>query len=175
MIPLARRIYETEIRVLSHAQPLLLLALRLYWGYQFFLTGRGKLLNIERTAAFFESLDIPLPLLNAYMAGTTECFCGLLLLIGLGVRITTIPLIITMLVAYVTAHNQELAALLSDPDVFVTAPPFLFLLASVIVLVFGPGWISADGFIQKFVLERKAVSSTTSGNAHPAGASTARH
>jgi len=149
MIQLARRIYEKEVQILNHAQPVLLLLIRLYWGYQFFLTGKGKLLNIERTAGFFESLNIPLPLVNAYMAGATECFCGLLLLFGVASRMTSIPLIFTMLVAYATAHRNELSSIFSNPDAFVSAAPFLFLLASTIVLVFGPGWISVDGAFEK--------------------------
>jgi putative oxidoreductase len=160
MIAYGRRLYELEIHLLTHLQPVLLLALRLYWGYQFFLTGRGKLMNIERTASFFESLQIPLPLLNAYMAGATECFCGLLLLFGFASRLSTIPLIVTMCVAYATAHTQELGQLFSNPDAFVTAPPFLFLFASTIVLVFGPGWISADGVIQHYILRRCPIPST---------------
>ena len=39
-------------------------------------------------------------------------------------------------------EQEALHALTSDPDKFVTAAPFLFLLASLIVLAFGPerGW-----------------------------------
>lgn len=173
MLPFVRRFYEYEIKLLSHAQPVLLLVLRLYWGYQFFLTGCGKLLNIDRTAGFFASLHIPMPLLNAYMAGLTECVCGLLLLIGLASRITTIPLIVTMLVAYGTAHTQELAGLFTNPDGFVSAPPFLFLLASLIVLVFGPGWISVDGLIRKFVLGQCSSTCQSTIVAHPAMMNTA--
>lgn len=154
MVHLVRRQYEAAIRLLTRAQPVLLLIVRLYWGYQFFLAGRGKLLNIERTAGFFESLNIPLPLANAYLAGATECFGGLLLLLGCASRVTTIPLIFTMLVAYATAHAQELRSLFSHPDAFVTAPPFLFLLAATLVLVFGPGRFSIDGLIEQYVLRR---------------------
>jgi hypothetical protein len=46
------------------------------------LAGKGKLLNIERTRELFGSLGIPLPVLNAYLAGATECFGGLLLVAG---------------------------------------------------------------------------------------------
>lgn len=145
------------VRGLDQMQPVLLLALRLYWGYQFFITGRGKLLNIERTAAFFESIDIPLPLANAYAAGITECVGGLLLLIGLGSRLAAIPLVATMFVAYATAHREELMSIFSDPDAFVTAPPFLFLLASLIVLVFGPGRLSLDALVVPRFLGRSTV------------------
>ncbi|MES1194399.1 MAG: DoxX family protein, partial [Opitutus sp.] len=50
----------------------LLLVIRLYWGWQFAQTGWGKLTHLERTAGYFESLHIPMPKINALMAGTTE-------------------------------------------------------------------------------------------------------
>ena len=31
----------------------LLLAMRLYWGWQFFETGKGKLMNLDKTTEFF--------------------------------------------------------------------------------------------------------------------------
>ncbi|HZU98319.1 MAG TPA: DoxX family protein [Planctomycetota bacterium] len=141
--------YSVEKKVLEHLQSPLLLVIRLYWGWQFFLTGKGKLGNLDRVTEFFTSLSIPAPRLNAIMAGTTEMLGGLCLFLGLGGRIATIPLIFTMLVAYVTADREAVTTLFSKPDNFLKADPFLFLLASVIVLVFGPGWISADHFIAK--------------------------
>ncbi len=155
-----RRAYSMQIDLMTRVQPVLLLAIRLYWGWQFFLTGRGKLMNLERTAAFFDSLGIPLPMLNAGMAGTTECLGGLLMLAGLGSRMTTIPLVATMLVAYATAHQAELGALFNNPDAFVSAPPFLFLLASLMVMIFGPGWISADGMLQHFCFGKCPLNSS---------------
>jgi putative oxidoreductase len=128
-----------------------LLGIRLYWGWQFFQTGKGKLSNISAPTAFFTELGIPFPKLNAYLAGSTECFGGLLLLAGLFSRVTSVPLIFTMLVAYGTAHLDVVKTIWSDPDSFVTAPPFLFLLAAVIVFIFGPGSFSAD----ELLLRRK--------------------
>jgi putative oxidoreductase len=154
MISLFRRINEYELYLLSYLQPYLLLALRSYWGFQFFMTGCGKLMSIALTAEYFNSLHIPQPLINAYIAGGTECFGGLLLIIGFSSRIVAIPLIVTMLVAYGTAHTQALTGVFQNPDAFVAAPPFLFLLVSTIVLVFGPGWISVDGLIQHFVFHK---------------------
>jgi len=125
----------------------LLLLIRLYWGWGFFQTGKGKLQNLERTAGFFASLHIPLPKLNAILAGSTECVGGLLLLLGLGSRWATPPLIFTMIVAYITSEKEALQALTSDPDKFVTAAPFLFLLAALIVFSFGPGLFSIDALL----------------------------
>lgn len=133
--------------VASFFQSPLLLVIRLYWGISFAMTGWGKLMNLERTAGYFESLHIPMPKVNAVMAGATECFGGALLAIGLFARPASVPLIGTMLVAYYTADREALMAITSDPDKFVTAAPFLFLLASLIVLVFGPGKLSLDALI----------------------------
>lgn len=122
----------------------LLLAIRLYWGWQFFQTGKGKLMNLDNTTSFFIELGLPFPKLNAILAGSTECFGGLLLLIGLASRLTTVPLMFTMVVAYLTADRDKVTGLFEDPDAFVTAAPFLFLLASLIVFTFGPGRFSVD-------------------------------
>ncbi len=127
----------------------LLLCIRLYWGWQFFLTGKGKLGNLEATSQFFGELGLPLPKLNAVMAGSTECVGGLLLLLGFMTRPICLPLIFTMVVAYLTAHLEELKGVWENPDGFVTAAPFLFLLASVINFTFGPGRWSVDHFLVK--------------------------
>ena len=133
----------------SYLQSPLLLAIRLYWGWQFFQTGKGKLMNLDRITEFFQSLHIPMPKLNACLAGGTECFGGLLLLLGLGSRLVSLPLIFTMIIAYVTADLDKVKAIFSDPDKFVTAAPFLFMFAAVIVLAFGPGKFSLDWLIGK--------------------------
>ena len=122
----------------------LLLGIRLYWGWQFFQTGRGKLTHLDRTAAYFAELQIPAPKLNAIMAGSTECIGGMLLLLGLGSRFAAVPLIFTMAVAYLTADLDKVKGIFSDPDKFVTADPFLFLFAAVLILAFGPGPLSLD-------------------------------
>ena len=130
-------------------QCVLLLVIRGWWGWSFFLTGKGKLLHLQKTTAFFTDLGLPLPKLNAIMAGSTECVGGLLLLLGLGSRLVSVPLMFTMIVAYATADKVALAAIFSDPDKFTSAAPFLFLLASVIVFAFGPGRISLDAALFK--------------------------
>ena len=135
--------------VASFFQSPLLLVIRLYWGISFARTGWGKLMNLDRTTGYFESLHIPMPKLNAIMAGSTECFGGLLLLLGLGSRLVSVPLMFTMIVAYATADKEALQAIFSDPDKFTGAAPVLFLLASVIVFAFGPGKISLDAALSK--------------------------
>ncbi len=136
--------YQNLEKLANWLQSPLLLALRLYWGWSFFLTGRGKLLNLGRTAEYFGSLNIPLPKLNAALAGGTECLGGLLLVLGLFSRAAAVPLVFTLSVAYATAERDSLQAIFRDPDKFTAATPFLFLLAVLVVLAFGPGKISID-------------------------------
>jgi putative oxidoreductase len=133
----------------AHLQSPLLLVLRLYWGISFVQTGWGKLMNLDRTAGYFESLNLPLPKLNAIMAGATETFGGALLALGLFARPASVPLIFCMLVAYATADREALVAITSEPDQFVTAAPFLFMLASLVVLAFGPGRFSVDALLNR--------------------------
>ncbi|MBA4136297.1 MAG: DoxX family protein [Opitutus sp.] len=144
MTPNFRRHLETLDRCAALLQSPLLLLIRLYWGWSFAQTGWGKLTHLERTAEFFGSLGLPAPKLNALAAGATECVGGALLALGLFARPAALPLIFTMLVAYATADREALQAILRDPEQFTGAAPFLFLLASVLVLAFGPGRWSLD-------------------------------
>jgi putative oxidoreductase len=143
-------IYKGYTNLLNYLASPVLLGLRLFWGWQFFLTGKGKLMNLPQTTQFFASLNIPMPELNAMIAGSIECFGGLLLMLGLGSRLISVPLALTMVVAYLTAHIEEVKNIYANPDDFITAAPFLFLLTSVIVLVFGGGFFSLDTLIGKF-------------------------
>ena len=128
----------------SGLQSPLLLIIRLFWGWSFVQAGWGKLTHLDKTAAFFTDLHLPMPRLNALAAGSTECIGGLLLLLGLFARPASVPLIFTMLVAYVTADSEALHAIFSDTDKFTGAAPFLFLFAALLVLGFGPGRFSLD-------------------------------
>jgi putative oxidoreductase len=131
----------------------LLLAIRLYWGWQFFVDGRGKLQNLDKVAHYFASLDIPMPRLNVILAASTQMVCGLMLAAGLLSRLASLPLIGVMCVAYLTAESDSLHTIFSNPDKFVTRDPFLFLYASVLILAFGPGKFSLDALIFR---EKKA-------------------
>jgi putative oxidoreductase len=148
--------YRLLIKVAERLQSPLLLAIRLYWGWHFFLTGKGKLMTHDKVTEFFQSLHIPFPAFNVYLAGGTECFGGLLLLAGLGSRLISLPLIFTMVIAYLTAEFAAVKNIFSNPDKFVSADPFLFMLAALLVLAFGPGVFSLDWLIRvKFFRKNK--------------------
>lgn len=150
MSALAEKFYRWLIALGCALRSPLLLAVRLFWGWQFFLTGKGKLMDLAKPTQFFESLGIPLPHAQAILAGSVECFGGLLLLMGLATRLISVPLMILLTVAYLTADIDRVRAIFSDPDKFVTADEFLFLFAVVIIFVFGPGAFSLDALIGKY-------------------------
>lgn len=143
------KFYGKLCSALDGLQAPLLLVMRLYWGIGFVLAGKGKLLNIERTAGFFADLGIPLAKFSAVLVGSVECFGGLLLVLGLFSRIAAMPLTATMIVAFATVHKASLAVLFQHPDVALKEDPFLFLLACLVILAFGAGKISIDSLLKK--------------------------
>lgn len=139
-----RALLEKFDGLAAHLQSPLLFVLRAYWGWSFAQTGWGKLMHLDRTAEFFASLNLPAPKLNAIAAGATESVGGVLLFVGLFARPVAVPLVFTMVVAYVTADREAVQAIFTDTDKFTSAAPFLFLLVALIVLAFGPGKWSLD-------------------------------
>jgi putative oxidoreductase len=141
--------YSVLIRTGNSLQSPLLLAVRLYWGWQFIQTGWGKLHNIPHVTQFFMSLGIPLPGLNAWVVALMEFLGGILLIVGFGSRLTGLALTVDMVVAYLAADRAALQAIFSDPGKFYNADPYTFLFASLLVLVFGPGRFALDHLVSR--------------------------
>lgn len=140
------RLLSLRDRLAPPAHALLALALRLVFGWQFFLTGRGKLAHLDRTAEFFASLHLPVPAFQALLVGGLELAGGLFLLAGLGTRAAASALGAVMIVAYATAHRTEAWASL---DGFLAAAPFPFLFAMLVLAVHGAGPLSLDARLVK--------------------------
>ena len=94
-----------------HADFLAPLFLRLYLFPVFWMAGNNKWNSFEDTAAWFGNPDwglgLPFPSLMAFLATSAEVIGALALLLGLGVRWFSIPLMITMLVAAFAVHWQN--------------------------------------------------------------------
>jgi uncharacterized membrane protein YphA (DoxX/SURF4 family) len=110
MLNLLKRM-NAPLAYLSFADFLAPLALRLYLVPVFWMAGSGKLNNMESTLAWFGNPDwglgLPLPALLAWLATLTEAVGAILLLVGIGVRWISLPLMMTMLVAGITVHWQH--------------------------------------------------------------------
>lgn len=138
-------------KVEPYGQSALLLGLRLLYGLFFVQAGWGKLVHLERTSGFFESLGLPAPLFTAGLVGVTELLGGVLLAAGIKSRLTAATLSIVMLTAFITAHAEDA---LSSLTAFTEQAPYPFLLATLAVLAFGAGRLSVDHLV-RLLLERK--------------------
>jgi putative oxidoreductase len=161
---LITKLYGYFLIATNSTQSAVLLAIRLYWGWQFFITGKGKFADIPKVIDFFTSLGIPAPALNAYFVSGLELVGGVLLILGLGSRLIALPLFIDMVVAYVTADREALMSIFSEPDKFMNAAPFTFMLASLIILSFGPGKVALDTLVAKYLNRDAIAAEAAAGN-----------
>ena len=99
-----KKIYLEFTRLSEYVQSLALLLARLAVAYGFYEPAMMKWGDINAVGEWFGSLGMPFPLLNAYMAATTEIVGVVLLTLGLMTRAISIPLIVVMIVAIVTVH-----------------------------------------------------------------------
>jgi putative oxidoreductase len=146
---LIKRLYRLLITAASSLQSPFLLAVRLYWGWQFHTTGMGKLHDLGKVTDFFTSLGIPAPGPTAVFIATLEFVGGLLLILGLGSRLVALLMTGNMLVAFFATDREALFSIFSDPDKLYAATPYTFLFASLIILFFGPGKLSIDALLAK--------------------------
>jgi putative oxidoreductase len=130
--------------LVSYLQSPFLLFVRLYWGWQLAQSGWGKLHHLSNVGEYLATLGLPMPAQMAVFIACVEFFGGIFLALGLASRITGLVLTLDLTMAYVIGDREALLSLFSDPDKFVGAAPFAFLIVSPIVLIFGTGRISAD-------------------------------
>lgn len=136
--------YALLIKIGNSLQSPFLLFVRLYWGWQFVEDGWGKLHNIAKVTEYFGSLGLPAPGPTAYFVSILELIGGVLLALGLGSRLIAFLLTANMTVAYITGDREALLSIFSDPDKFIAAAPFSYLMASLVILIFGPGRFALD-------------------------------
>jgi len=88
-------------------------------------------------------------------------FGGIFLALGLLSRLTALVLTVNLIAAYVIGDREALFSIFSDPDKFYAAAPYTFLVASLIVLIFGAGKASLDTLLIR-VLGKADASETRS-------------
>lgn len=126
----------------------LLLAIRLYWGWQFVQDGWGKLTHLDRVTHFFASLHLPAPGLTALAVALVELLGGVLFAFGLASRVASLILFVNMTMAYLSVPDDRtnFFHILSKPDDFYGATPYTYWFAALLILVFGPGLLAVDSF-----------------------------
>src|SRR5437762_11111987 len=123
---------------------------RLTLGVVFIGTGWGKLHGLDKVTEFFTELGIPAPGFNALLASTAEFVCGALLLVGLLSRLASLPLIVIMTVAILTAKRDALHGI-SDLLGF---EEWTYIVLAIWIAVVGPGALSVDRLLQGVLARR---------------------
>jgi len=138
-------IYQKAIARLSVLNDIPALFFRIILAYGFYGPATMKWGNISGIAEWFASMGIPFPILNAYLAASTEMAAIILLPLGLATRFISIPLIITMIVAIVTVHfSNGFEAGNNGFEI-----PLYYMLMLFALLINGAGKISIDHLISK--------------------------
>ena len=159
IVDLGKTAYNKFASLLNLAQSPLLLAIRLYWGYQFVQDGWGKLTHLTKVAEFFSTLGLPAPWLAALMVALVELVGGILFVLGLASRLTSLVLFVNMTMAYLSVPDDRVnfSHILSKPDDFYGASPYTYWFAALLILVFGPGIFAVDWILgRRFNSQRKA-------------------
>ena len=137
---LVDKVRSRALGTLEGLQWFALLLGRLAVGLLFMSTGWGKVHDLGKVTAFFEQLGIPAPGFNAVLVGYSELICGTLLVLGLVTRFATIPLVVSMIVAILTAKRADLHGLFD----LVGFDEFTYLCVLLMIGVLGPGAASLD-------------------------------
>ncbi len=134
---------------LNKLQSPLLLAIRLYWGWQFAQDGWGKLTHLNRVTEFFTSLNLPLPHETALLVSLVELVGGILLAAGITSRLVSLVLFVNMTMAYLSVPDDRMnfSHILSNPSDFYNATPYTYWFAALLILILGPGVFAFDTLI----------------------------
>jgi putative oxidoreductase len=149
---------HTRARAAADALRWLPLALaRVTLGFLFVTTGWGKIHHLDKVTSFFIELGIPAPGFFATLVAWSEFLCGALLVVGLLSRLAAIPLIVTMIVALLTAKRDEIHGLAD----LVGQIEFTYLVLLIVVAVLGAGTLSVDAAVGRGLLRLELIEPAT--------------
>jgi putative oxidoreductase len=157
MIQWGRRVHGRFAALAGSAQSLLLLAIRLYWGWQFAQDGYGKLTHLARVTEYFTTLNLPAPGMTALAVALIELVGGVLFAVGIASRFVSLVLWVNMTVAYLSVPDDRVnfSHILSKPDDFYGATPYTYWFAALLILICGPGLFAIDTLIVRWLGEEE--------------------
>jgi putative oxidoreductase len=127
-----------------------LILIRLMVGAVFLSEGIQKFLfPALRGAGRFEKIGLPTPEFLGSFVGAFEILCGAFILLGFMTRLSSIPLIIIMLVAFATTKSEVLATQGFWELLHGSRTDWAMLLGSIFLLIKGGGYASVDLRIHK--------------------------
>ena len=153
LINLLRSAYDGCVSVLNRLHSPLLLAIRLYWGWQFAQDGWGKLTHLDKVTDFFTSLSLPAPHMTALCVALVELVGGILFALGIASRLTSLVLFVNMTVAYLSVPDDRVnfSHIISKPEDFYNATPYTYWFAALLILTLGAGSLAVDTLIKRWI------------------------
>ena len=125
---------------------LLILALRVFFGILFFVHGLDKMINFNELSYTYPSVLGFGSYMTLMVSIFCEFACSLFLIAGLLVRITVIPMIAAMAVAFFDIHD----GMFPDGEL-----SLIYLILFVILYITGPGRYSVDYLIDMKLKKEK--------------------
>jgi putative oxidoreductase len=123
------------------------LVARLSFGYFWLETGIAKVQNLDGFTQRFMGWGVPFPAFSAGLSAWTELVGGALIMLGLFTRLISIPMIINMIVAIVLVVSANFQGI----DEFVEADETVYILIFFWLLMAGPGKVSLDALLAKWL------------------------
>lgn len=127
---------------------LLILALRVFFGILFFTHGLDKMMNFNELSYTYPSVFGFGSYMTLMLSIFCEFACSIFLIAGLLVRITVIPMIAAMAVAFFDVHD----GMFPDGEL-----SLIYMVLFVILYVTGPGRYSVDYLIDMKFQKEKSV------------------
>lgn len=125
---------------------LLILGLRIFFGVMFFTHAIDKMQNFESLSYTFPSVLGFGSYMSLMLMIFIEFCCSLFLISGLMVRITVIPMMIAMAVAFFDVHD----GMFPEGEL-----SLIYLIMFIILYITGPGRFSLDFLIDKRIQKLK--------------------
>lgn len=142
---------------------------RITLGHAIFLTGRGKLEHFSNLVSYFTDLGIPFPAANAAVVARLEFYGAILLALGLLTRLTAAALASTMIVALFTERQDFLQSWLPSTEKGPTdVSSFVFLVLLGWLVVYGPGALSLDRLLARWLGMPSGLDAATTNVPRPA-------
>jgi putative oxidoreductase len=123
------------------------LLVRLFFGYFWLETGWAKIHNLDGFIERFVNWGIPFPAFSAPLSAWAEFLGGAFLMAGFLTRLTSVALSINMIVAIVLVVSSKIG----EFDDFVELDEFLYILIFFWFFMAGPGRVSADTLINRWL------------------------
>ena len=146
------RLADFAISIANRLRWLAPLLMRLFLGYFFMETGWSKIHNLDAFTQRFVGWGIPYPAFNAALSAYTEFIGGALTIVGLAMRLVSIPMIINMAVAVLSVKIKNVNGL----NDFVELDEPLYALGFFWLMMAGPGAVSLDHLIARILKPSEA-------------------